>query len=143
MIKIMRIILDAVFLFCFIMIMFYFELPNIFSDNYIKHKLILFGAVFGFYYLISLIRKVGKQNCTIDPYIMIKHSLKIALLTIIGYSIFIDFSIMEWSKDYFIFDNPYKKYAIVSVIIVVLITIIQTIETLFYDQEQDECKKIC
>ena len=139
----MRIILDAIFLFSFVMLLFSFEIPNISSDNYIKHKLFLFGTIFGFYYVLSLIRKVGKKNCTIDPYIMIKHSLKIALLAIIGYSIFIDLSIMEWSKNHFLIENQYKKYAIVAVIIVIFITIIQTLETLFYDQEDDECKKIC
>jgi hypothetical protein len=94
------------------MLLFYFQIPNVNSENYIKHKLILFGTTFGFYYVLSLIRKVGKRSCIIDPYMIIKHSLKIALLAIVGYSLFIDFNLMDWSKDYFSFDSEYKKYAI-------------------------------
>ena len=135
----MRILLDALFIFIFVVILFYFKLPNIESENYIKHKLLLFSFTLVFYYILSIVRKFGNKKCTIDHYGIIKNSIKIALATIVGYSLYYDFSSMEWSKEYFTFDNEYKKMGMIGLLIIGLITILQCVEAIFYNPEDSEC----
>lgn len=135
----MRILLDAVFIFLFVNILFYFKIPNIESDNYVKHKLYLFIFTLIFYYLLSVIRKIGNKRCTLDHYGIIKNSIKISLTCVVGYSLYHDFTLMEWSKEHFTFENEYKKQAVVGVLIISLITVLQCFEMIFYNPEDSEC----
>ena len=135
----MRILLDAIFIFIFVMILFYFKMPNIESDNYIKHKLLLFVFMMVFYYLLSVIRKLGNKKCTLDHYGIIKNSIKISLACVVGYSLYYDFLTMDWSKEYFTFDNEYGKQAVITLVIISLITILQCFESIFYNSEDSEC----
>lgn len=132
----MNIFTDAVFLFVFLFVLFYFQMPNINSDNYLKHKIYLFAFVLIFSYILNLIKTV-KKGCKIKATALLKEALKIGALIVIGYSLYTDFLQMSWSKDFFSKYNdcaaPYCSYLTAGVVITLFTTLIKSLEFIFSD----------
>lgn len=143
----MNIFTDALFLFIYLFSLFYFGIPNINNDNYLKHKLIIFINIFIFNYVIQLIKKI-KNNCIVDPLELLYNSLYIGLVAIIGYTIYVDVITMSWSREYIInnFDSiandKTKKYATISLLIVITVVLIRMIGLLFKSSYDSCIKKI-
>lgn len=137
----MNIFTDLLFVFIFLYTIFYFEILDISNDSYILHKFILFILLFGFYFIVQVIRNL-KTKCYSDIYQIINKSMYIAITGIIGYAIYTDFLHMESTKEYFtnIIADDRIKYLVVSFIIVLSISIIKILELLF-TMKSDECKK--
>lgn len=133
---------DVLFLTIFIYVLLFFGIPDITNDNYLIHKLLLFIAVFIFYYIVQLIKKI-KNKCQINSREMLEKSLFVGLLTVIGYSVYVDLINMEWSKGYFEdihTVNLYKRFAVVTLIIIVLLTLVMLIGLMFA-VPTDECSQ--
>ena len=136
----MNIFTDALFLFVYILTLLYFKIPNISDNNFLVHKFYIFVGVFGFYYVIQMIKKI-KNNCKIDPYLILQQSLNMSLYCVIGYSIYTDLIHMEWSKDYLektYLDDLNKRYLIIAITIIIFITLIQLVGMLF-KVDRDDC----
>ncbi len=128
----MNIFTDMLFISIYLFIMIYFKLPDVSTDNYLLHKIILFVDVFCFFYAMQLIKKI-KYKCKIDPYEILQQSIIYGLYVVIGYSVYTDLLRMKWSESYFdaIQTNMIKKYLMVISIIIVFVTIIQLIGLIF------------
>lgn len=135
----MNIFTDVLFLFVYIMALLYFRIPDVTNNNYLSHKFYLFIGIFGFYYVVQLIKKI-KNGCKINPYEILQQSLSMSLYVVIGYSIYVDLLYMDWSKGKFCdinTVNPNRRFLTISLIIVVFVTLIQLTRMLFQTQLDD------
>ena len=136
----MNIFTELLFLFIYIITILYFRLPDVVdNDNYLLHKLYLFLAIFGFYYVIRTIRKI-RNSCKVNPHLVLYESLQMALLCILGYSIFIDLKFMDWSQSYFVgidIANRNKKYVVIASIIIIIVAVIELVGMLFKGERED------
>ena len=139
----MNIFTDILFLFLFILALFYFRLPNVLNNNYIIHKIYIFIAVFGFYYIMQMIKKV-KSRCSIEPYNIVQKSFITALLCVIGYSIYTDLLINESTKDYFedisLPELNINKRLVIITLIVVSFVMIMELGGVLFKTNSDECE---
>jgi hypothetical protein len=127
----MNIFTDTLFLFTFIFAMLYFDVPNINDDHKILHKFYLFVSITVFYFLIQLIKKI-KNKCKIEPSVIFQQSIMTGLICILGYSLYIDFTLMERYKEFFeVQDDKTKKICIVSMTIVGFYLLIELSLTMF------------
>lgn len=136
----MNIFTDVLFLFVYIMTLLYFKLPDVSDNNYLVHKFYIFVGVFGFYYVIQMIKKI-KNNCRVDPYVILQQSLNMALYCVIGYSVYVDLMYMDWSQSYIQsidISNSNKKYLMISITVIIFVTLIQLMGMLF-KVEKDDC----
>lgn len=129
----MNIFTDVLFLFVYIVTMLYFELPNVKNKDYPIHKLYIFISIFGYYYVIQLIKKI-KNKCKVDPYTILQDALMMGLYCVLGYSMYVDF--LYWDQTKSMFGNIKevsitKRYAIIGMIIVAFVTMIQLSKMLF------------
>ncbi len=138
----MNVLTYIIFLFIYLNVLFYFNIPSLSDDNYIYHKLILFINIFVFNFFTQIITKIrNKCNTTIEN--IISKSLKIATYTIIGYSLFIDLKIMNSTKKYvepYISDSQ-SQMLFVSTIISMFVLIMKLIEIIL-NNTNDACVKI-
>lgn len=135
----MNLLTDLIFIFVFLYIMFLFKIPDITTDNFILHKFFLYISLFLFNFVTQVIIKI-KNNCKIDQNELLSKSIEVAVSGVIGYSIFIDLSIMEYTKDYieYLTRSKYMLYLISSIIIILFISIIKIIKLLF-NYNENEC----
>jgi hypothetical protein len=136
----MNIFTDVLFLFVFIITSLYFKIPDVSDNNYLLHKFYLFVGVFGFYYVIQMIKKI-KNSCKVDPYMILQQGLNMALYCVIGYSVYVDLMHMDWSQDYIKsidISNSNKKYLMISITIIIFVTLILLTGMLF-KVERDDC----
>lgn len=89
---------DLLFIFIFLYIMFFFGIPKIANKNYLLDKLVIFAMVFIFNYIIQIIKKI-RSGCKIEQDKLIRNSMDVAITAVVGYSIFVDLTIMDWSAD--------------------------------------------
>lgn len=141
----MNIFTDSLFLFVCLFALFYFNMPNVNNDNYLTHKLMIFISVFAFSYVTRLIKKI-KNGCVVNPMELMYNCLYTAVVAVVGYSIYIDLTYMDWSKTYFVdnFNDTHlygtQKYAFISLVIVVSTALIQLIGLMF-NPMHDNCIK--
>ena len=134
----MNIFTDTLFLFAFILTLLYFNLPDISDDLKILHKLYLFLSISSFYFLIQLIKKI-RNKCEIDVMIIFQKSIYVGLICILGYSTYIDFTIMKNLQPYFVFpDDKIKTMFVVALTIVGFYLIIELVFLMFMTE-----KNIC
>lgn len=136
----MNIFTDLLFLFLFLYSVLFFKIPDIENDNYINHKFILFIAIFVFAFTTQIIAKL-RNNCKIDHIDTTSKSFQIAIASIIGYSLYIDLNVMEWSKDYLssVINSKYSLYLVVSIIMIMFIATIKIIQLLFINETNNIC----
>ena len=136
----MNIFTDVLFLFVYIFALLYFRIPNVINNNYLCHKLFLFIAIFGYYYVINIIKKI-KYKCKIEPYEILTQSLNMSLFCILGYSLYIDMLYMDSTKRYFgdiTIIDPNKRFIVISLIITSFVMLIYLVKMLFRT-ESDYC----
>lgn len=129
----MNIFTDVLFLFVYIATLLYLEIPDIKNKDYPIHKLYLFIGVFAYFYIIELVKNV-KNNKKIDPYEIMLDSLWNGLICVLGYSMYVDFLYWDQTKGWFGDIKtvaPFKRYAVVSLIIVLTITTLKLGKMLF------------
>lgn len=136
----MNIFIDLVFLFIYLYTILFFELPNVETDNYIHHKFFLFIALFVFTFVTQIISKI-RNNCRIDQLDIMNHSIHVATIGIIGYSVYTDLNTMEWSKDYInnMITSKYSLFLMIAVIMVLFISTIKIIRLLFAMDQTGSC----
>lgn len=127
----MNIFTDTLFLFVFIFAMLYFDVPNINDDHKILHKFYLFISISIFTFLTQLIKKI-KNKCKIEPSLIFQQSIMTGIVCILGYSLYIDFTLMERFRDFFDFpDDKTKKLVIVAMTIVGFYLLIELSMSMF------------
>ena len=114
-------------------------IPGVDSLNLLKNKLILFVGIFMFQILVKSISKLT-SNCRSNIKYVIFDSFFIALMAIIGYSLYIDLSIMSFTRSFMSIYTSNKLYnsITITIIITLFIFIIKAFQILF-NGEIDNC----
>lgn len=129
----MNIFTDVLFLLVYLLVMFFFEIPDIKNKNYPVHKLIIFTSIFIYYSIVTLIKTI-KNKKNVDPYVILNDAVMMGLYCVLGYSLYVDFIYWDYTKHLFADikeANIIKRYTVVSIIIVLLVTTIQLSKMLF------------
>lgn len=132
----MNIFTDLLFLFIFIYSMLFFKIPDIETDNYIYHKLIFFVTIFLFTFISQILMKL-RNNCKIIASEIFNRSLEVAISGLIGYSLYIDLTIMESTKEYMTSYSKYILYLMIALTIVLFIGIVKIARVVFSYNEND------
>ena len=124
--------------FIFIYLALLIGVPGTDEFNILKNKIILFCGIFIFQILIKSISKVKNNGCRTTIKKLLFDSFFISLLSIIGYSLYIDFSIMDYTKETFsnFKKNLYINSLVISGIISIFVFIIKIIESIFINSNE-------
>lgn len=93
-------ILHIASLFIFLLILIYFKIINVYSNNYITQKILIFFTFITFNLLLLIISSYIKK-CSLTLNELGTNSMIVALLAVIGYSITTDLHRLEWTKQFF------------------------------------------
>lgn len=115
-----------IFLFIFLYALLFFGVPDITDTNYPFHKLVLFLLLFGYTYITTII-DVIRERKTIDQIMPLDRALKVGLIGVIGYSLFVDWINM----DDLMFDSRYSLYLMATSVMVGSITVMKIAYLLF------------
>lgn len=137
----MQILLNLILQLFFIYFALLIGIPGTSGDNMLKNKLILFFGIVIFQIFIKSTMKI-KFRCKFATKKIINESLFIGLLSIIGYSFYLDLSLMSYTRNLFsdLNSSKYLYPFIVTSIINLFILFIFLIQIIFNIQI-DKCDK--
>ncbi len=127
--------LNLLFLLLFTVSVFYF-LVDVSGKSYLRDKVIIFVCMFLFQFSLMIISSVINK-CKIDFYRIINECLKVAFIGVIGYSIYIDLTIMDTTRDIFE-HNPlsgHKSIWLATGTVFLLLTLTKTIQLLLQPKQ--------
>jgi drug/metabolite transporter (DMT)-like permease len=121
----------------------YIKIVNVDNDNFLFHKFLFFISIFVFNVILFIIHNM-KQKCKISMKNVIKNSIYIAIVGIVGYSIYNDFKFMSSTSNYFenLTYSPLTNNIIISSIIVLVISFSKFFEMIFTNNTiiyEDNC----
>lgn len=90
----MQLLSITILQFIFIFISLNIGIPGVYKENYLQNKIILFIGFFLFQLLVNAVSKI-QSKCKTKMSNIINDSFFVALLSVIGYSIFLDLSMMK------------------------------------------------
>ncbi|AYV82060.1 MAG: hypothetical protein Homavirus5_2 [Homavirus sp.] len=134
----MHIIINIFFIFLFLVAIFYAKFPDLYNDNFIQHKLLIFISLFCFQFTILILTKIINK-CKIDVKAISFDSLLIATSGVIGYSLYNDLYYSGTTISFFN-NNPKFQYINIAIILVLFITVIKIIQMLL-TSKSDDCIK--
>jgi len=82
-----------------------------------------------------------RNDCTIVAREIFNKSLEVAISGLIGYSLYIDLTIMESTKEYMVGYSRYILYLMIAITIILFIGIVKIVKLLF-NYNENECVKI-
>lgn len=136
----MNVITNTLLIFIFIFVSLIIGVPGIDSDNIIKNKVYLFGGILIFQLLLTSIYKLRYKCKNIDIKKITNESIMVGILSIIGYSIYIDLLNMS-STRYLIM--PYlsskNSHAFMISTIISIFILCSLIIDLVITGRKDEC----
>ena len=137
----MNIITNTLFLFIFIYISLIIGVPGLEQSNLIKNKLYIFGGIFIFQLLLKSIYKLKNRCKNISIKEIIKESFIVSILSVVGYSVYIDLLTMDTTKEHILYylTNPTSKCAVISGIISLFI-LASLIINIIITGKIDECE---
>jgi hypothetical protein len=134
----MNILLNVFLIFIFLLFTFYFENPEISNNYYISNKIILFGLLFCFQFIILLIDKI-RIGCKINVNQLAYDSMVVAVSGVMGYTVFNDLTIgFENYKNCFEKSSKNIKNLNITIVIILFITIIKLLGL-----SMDQINNIC
>jgi len=133
----MKIFIDPLFLYLFVFALLYLKIPNVETDNYITHKILLFLGILIFDFALQLIKRI-RSSCIVKTDEVFSESIKTALYGIIGYSLYIDTTIMTSTKDYLMnYNCSYnQKIAIITVFIITIISLAKLMDVIIFPKDK-------
>ena len=96
----MQVLSTLILQFLFIYLSLIVGVPGTDEHNIMKNKLILFSGIFVFQTLIKSVSKV-RVGCRLSLKKLLLDSCMVALVSVVGYSFYIDLSIMDSTKELF------------------------------------------
>lgn len=126
-------ILQTLFIFLSLII----GVPGTNKQDIFVNKIILFSGMFLFNVIIKIISNIN-SNCTTPLNKILIYSLSSSLVSVIGYSLFIDLSITSYTRDLFInlIQSPYKMSLAISLLISILTLLYNIMYNMF---EYNKC----
>lgn len=136
----MQLLTTLLLQFIFIYIALLIGVPGTTKYNILINKVILFLGIFIFQILIKSINSI-KKKCNTSIKKLLFNSFYIAVLSVVGYSLYIDLSLMKNTKIFFnkINSNNYYSSIVISTIICSLIFIFNIFSLLL--DGYDDCNK--
>ena len=131
-------VIDILFIFLFMYLMFWIQIPNIENGNNMLNKFVVFVSLFCFYYVLQIIKKI-KSGCKINLDEITKNSIIVGLSGSLGYSFYTDLLTMDFSKKYIEYINDSSKYFLyitIVISIILFITVIKIIELLITSNQE-------
>ncbi len=137
----MNIITNTLLLFVFIYISLIIGVPGLEHANLIKDKIFLFCGIFIFQLLLKSIYKMRNKCKNIDIKSIIQESFFVAMLSVIGFSLYIDLLNMENTRPYIVsfIGNPNSHSFIISSIICSFI-LTSLVFNIIITGKKDECE---
>jgi hypothetical protein len=129
----MNIFANIVFIFLYLIVILYLNVPNIKNNKWILHKLVLFIAIFCFQFFLEIIHKI-KINCKIDTDKIARSAFETALYAVIGYSIYTD---LHGNNEII---DPKQRFLYAATIITIVVTFIKVF-ILIFKSHDDKCIK--
>lgn len=139
----MQILSNLILQFIFIYLSLLIGVPGTDNFNVVKNKLILFCGIFIFEILIKSVSR-SRHQCRSSIKNLITDSFFISTLSIVGYSLYIDMSLLESTKSIFFksSNDPNLSSLIISAIICGLILFVRTIQLITRTNNQCEENEI-
>ena len=136
----MQILSTLILQFIFIYLSLSIGVPGTDHYNIFKNKLILFCGIFIFEIIIKALYK-SRNHCKNNFKNFITDSFLISILSIVGYSFYIDLSLLETTKDFFSksSNDPNLSALLISGIICSLILLVRTIQLI--TRTNNECEQ--
>lgn len=136
----MQVLSTLILQFLFIYLSLIVGVPGTDEHNIMKNKLILFSGIFVFQTLIKSVSKV-RVGCRLSLKKLLLDSCMIALVSVVGYSFYIDLSIMDSTKELFskLVNNQHLSALAISGIITGFILAIRILQILIRGSI-DECE---
>lgn len=136
----MQVLSTLILQFLFIYLSLIVGVPGTDEHNIMKNKLILFSGIFVFQTLIKSVSKV-RVGCRLSLKKLLLDSCMIALVSVVGYSFYIDLSIMDSTKELFskFSNNGHLSALAISGIITGFILAIRILQILIRGSI-DECE---
>ena len=137
----MQILSSLILQFIFIYLSLIIGVPGTDQYNILKNKLVLFSGIFIFQTLIKSISK-ARSGCKVSLNNLLVDSFFISTLSIVGYSFYIDLSLIDSTKHVFkkFSNDPYMSSLAISSIITALILFVTIIQFLVKGSI-DECEE--
>lgn len=130
----MNILANILLLFIFVYLSTYIGVPGTSKNSYIKNKIFLFGGIFIFQLVINLIIKLSNNDETKSDDVkqVVRDSINTGILSVVGYSLYNDLSIMDKTKEKMsnFLNNRHLNSVVLSSIITSIIGFSKTIELL-------------
>ena len=139
----MQILSNLILQFIFIYLSLLIGVPGTDNFNVVKNKLILFCGIFIFEILIKSVSR-SRHQCRSSIKNLVTDSFFISTLSIVGYSLYIDMSLLESTKSIFFksSNDPNLSSLIISAIICGLILFVRTIQLITRTNNQCEENEI-
>ena len=137
----MQVLSTLILQFIFIYLSLIIGVPGADKYNVFKNKLILFCGIFVFETIIKSVSK-SRNGCKTSLKKLIIDSFFISILAIVGYSFYIDMSLLDSTKKMFIkfSKDPNMSALIISSIICMLILLVRTAQ-LIVDGNISDCEE--
>jgi hypothetical protein len=137
----MQVLTTLILQFIFIYLALIIGVPGTDKYNIIKNKVILFSGIFIFQTLIKSISRV-RVGCRVSLKKVLIDSFLVALVSIVGYSFYIDLSLMDSTRSMFnqFSSNPQLSALAISGIITGFILAIRIIQILIQGT-LDDCEE--
>ena len=122
----MNILSTFVLQFFFIYLSLIIGIPGIDKNNILKNKIILFIGIFIFQIMINSITKI-KEDCKVSLNKLLIDAFFVSLVSIIGYSFYVDIVIMDPTNNFIksLFANKQTNALLISAIISLFVFIIR------------------
>ena len=133
----MQILSTTILQFIFIFLSLLIGVPGSDKYNILKNKLLLFCGIFIFQIIIISLNKVNTR-CKVRIKDILNDAFFVSLLSIIGYSIYIDLLTMENTKKFIqpYLENNHMKSLLMSGVIVSFIFLIKLLQIIFGGNEE-------
>ena len=137
----MQVLSTLILQFIFIFLSLIIGVPGADKYNVFKNKLILFCGIFVFETIIKAVSK-SRNGCRVSLKNLIIDSFFISMLSIVGYSFYIDMSLLQSTKSLFVkFSNdPNLSALMISGIICSLILLVRTAQ-LIVKGDTNDCEQ--
>ena len=133
----MQLLSITILQFIFIFIALNIGIPGVYKDNYLQNKIILFIGFFLFQLLTNSVSKI-QSKCKAKMSNIINDSFFVALLSVIGYSIFLDLSMMKNTNTLIapFLENSHLTHLLLSGIIASFIFTTKVLQIIFLGNEK-------
>jgi len=133
----MQILSTTILQFIFIFLSLLIGVPGSDKYNILKNKLLLFCGIFIFQIIIISLNKVNTR-CKVRIKDILNDAFFVSLLSIIGYSFYIDLLTMENTKQFIqpYLENNHMKSLLMSGVIVSFIFLIKLLQIIFGGNEE-------